>query len=233
MPTTDKYAIFGDNTMKDRVAFAHAHEIQHTEAPAEEDPSQQKSGFTSEGWDKYYFFSNPAKCAGPGQGNLHPTARQGRNRPAMIGPQTFTIEAFTPEELRKARIKIEAKGARTTYTESYTQIPRSSTAMLGPVEQPTGPHILAMAKASGQSVSDTLTSAGFESLGRSLSATEILAGPKTAKRMGPHWPPPGPERPDPIKTRAQLMGGAHRSIDDLHAKDRKAPDAYHYTLTRY
>lgn len=47
---------------------------------------------------RYYFFSNPASCAGPGKGNLHPTARQGRNRPAMNGPQTFAVEAFTPEE---------------------------------------------------------------------------------------------------------------------------------------
>ena len=36
------------------------------------------------------------------------------------------------------------------------------------------------------------------------SASEILAGPLIAKRMGPHWPPPGPERPDPLKTRKEF-----------------------------
>ena len=36
------------------------------------------------------------------------------------------------------------------------------------------------------------------------SASEILAGPICAPRMGPHWPPPGPERPDPLKTRKAL-----------------------------
>eukprot|EP00440_Ansanella_granifera_P026512 gb/GFBE01028796.1/.p1 GENE.gb/GFBE01028796.1/~~gb/GFBE01028796.1/.p1 ORF type:complete len:236 (+),score=47.47 gb/GFBE01028796.1/:1-708(+) len=235
MGTSDeKYQNFGDNTMKDRVAFAHAHEFTYSEPGPEDDPTQQKSGFTSEGWDKYYFFSNPANCSGPGKGNLHPTARQGRNRPAMIGPQTFTIEAFTPEELLRARQKIEKKGARTSYTESYSQFPRSSTSVLGPVEIPNGPEILSRSKKSGQSVSDTLTQAGCGALNRSLSATEILAGPLTAQRMGPHWPPPTAERPDPIKTRQALMqGGQHRTIVDLHAKDRKAPNAHAYTLTRY
>ena len=39
------------------------------------------------------------------------------------------------------------------------------------------------------------------SLPSEASASEILAGPLIARRMGPHWPPPGPERPDPLKTR--------------------------------
>lgn len=229
----DKYANFGDNTMRDRVAFAHAHETPPREAGIDEDPSLQKSGFTSTGWDKYYFFSNPANCSGPGNGNLHPTARQGRDRPAMTGPQTFTIEAFTPEELARARVKIEKKGTRTTYKDSFSQIQRSSS-VVGPLEPLNGPDILHKAKTTGASVSDTLTQHGLGKMNRSLSATEILAGPLTAQRCGPHWPPhDGTTRPDPIRTREALMRGPHRTIVDLHATDRKAPGAVSYTMTRY
>ncbi|CAL1146090.1 unnamed protein product [Cladocopium goreaui] len=221
-----------------------------------EDPALQHSGFTSSGWDKYYFFSNPASCAGPGKGNLHPTARLGRNRPAMNGPQTFTIEAFTPQaaradppsrrqELKLARIRIEKKGARTTYAESYSQFAQavhgsfgrflgtwSSTSVMGPIERPSGHRIMKQAAATGQSISDTLQQAGLGALNRSASASEILAGPICAPHMGPHWPPPGPERPDPLKTRKELMAwGDHRTFVELHAKDRKAPDEIFYTIT--
>lgn len=229
----EKYQNFADNTMRDRVAFAHAHEANPKEAGPEEDPSLAKSHFTSEGWDKYYFFSNPANCSGPGKGNLHPTARLGRDRPSMIGPQTFTIEAFSPEELARARVQIEKKGARTTYKDSYSQLPRSSS-ITGPVHPLTGPDILHQAKTTGQSVSDTLSQAGLGTMTRALSATEILAGPLTAQRCGPHWPPhDGTTRPDPIKTREALMRGPHRTFVDLHAMDRKCPGPCSYTITRY
>mmetsp|Transcript_5384 Transcript_5384/g.9623 ORF Transcript_5384/g.9623 Transcript_5384/m.9623 type:complete len:238 (+) Transcript_5384:53-766(+) len=233
-PTSEeKYQNFSDSGMRDRVAAVHSHEYTPPALSPEEDPSQHDSGFTSSGWDKYYFFSNPANCSGPGKGGLHPTARLGRNRPAMNGPQTFTIEAFSPEELAFARKKIEKKGARTSYTESYSQFPRSSTSVLGPIERPTGPHILKRAAESGQSVSDTLSQAGLGALTRSSTVPELMVGPLTAHRMGPHWPPPGPERPDPLKTRQQLMAmGPHRTFVELHAKDRKAPGEYLYTVTR-
>ena len=229
----EKYQNFSDSSMRDRVAAVHAAEYSMPkEVDPAENPATQHSGFTSEGWDKYYFFSNPASCAGPGKGNLHPTARLGRNRPAMVGPQTFAVEAFTPEELKLARIRIEKKGARTTYAESYSQLPRSSTSFMGPIEYPSGHQIMKQAAATGQSISETLTSAGLGALTKSASASEILAGPLIAKRMGPHWPPPGPERPDPLKTRKELMAwGDHRTFVDLHAKDRKAPGEIFYTIT--
>ncbi|CAE7903290.1 unnamed protein product [Symbiodinium necroappetens] len=228
-PTSEeKYQNFSDSSMRDRVAAARSHEYQPPPLSPEEDPSQHPSGFTSSGWDKYYFFSDPANCSG----GLHPTARLGRNRPAMNGPQTFTIEAFSPEELAFARKKIEKKGARTSYTEAFSQFPRNSTAILGPIERATGPHIMKHAAATGQSVSDTLSQAGLGTLNRSLTAPELMAGPLTAHRMGPHWPPPGPERPDPLKTRQQLMAmGPHRTFVELHAKDRKAPGEYLYTAS--
>ncbi|CAJ1396466.1 unnamed protein product [Effrenium voratum] len=226
-----KYQNFSDSGMRDRVAAVHAHEYSLVET-GDEDPTNHKSGFSSSGWDKYYFFSNPASCAGPGKGGLHPTARQGRNRPAMSGPQTFSIQSFTPEELALARQRIEKKGARTIYSESYSQIPRSSTCTMGPIERPSGHHIMKHAAATGQSISDTLTQAGMGSLTKAASASELIAGPFVAHRAGPHWPPPGPQRPDPLRTRQELMAwGEHRTFVDLHAKDRKAPGEIFYTMT--
>ena len=55
---------------QDRVAAARSHEYQPPPLSPEEDPSQHPSGFTSSGWDKYYFFSDPANCSGPGKGSL-------------------------------------------------------------------------------------------------------------------------------------------------------------------
>eukprot|EP00438_Fugacium_kawagutii_P004323 Skav229431 [mRNA] locus=scaffold2297:408217:418921:+ [translate_table: standard] len=131
----EKYQNFSDSGMRDRVAAVHAGDYTFPkEVDPTEDPASQDSGFTSSGWDKYYFFSNPASCAGPGKGNLHPTARLGRNRPAMNGPQTFTIEAFTPEELKLARIRIEKKGARQSVSDTLTQAGMGSLTRSAPGE---------------------------------------------------------------------------------------------------
>jgi hypothetical protein len=217
----DKYQNFSDNTMKDRLAF---HSPSGPPQPLPDDPSQQESVFTSSGWDKYYYFSDPANGVG-----LHPTARQGRNRPSMIGPQTFQTEAFSSEQVAKARSRLEKKGARTTYTDSYSQIPRSSTAMFGPVPEVRG-HDLKGSLSLGQP--SALARSASHTLMREPSASELIAGPLTAMRLGPHWPPPGPERPDPIKTRQMLFQGTIRTVVDLHATDRKAPGAMAYTFTR-
>ncbi|CAE8596607.1 unnamed protein product, partial [Polarella glacialis] len=162
---------------------------------------------------------------------LHPTARQGRGRPAMIGPQTFTIEAFTPEEFAAARVRLEKKGARTSYTDSFSQIPRSKIAEKGPVHHTSGAELLKASQALGGS--GTLSQSASSTLRPSQRVTELLAGPIVAHRSGPHWPPPGPERPDPVKTRAALFQGEIRTNADLHAKDRKAPGPVAYTMTRY
>ncbi|CAE8627108.1 unnamed protein product, partial [Polarella glacialis] len=240
----NRYQHFSDNTMKDRVSFnasgGATTRPQNAQAAAEADPSDEPSGFTASGWDKYYFFSDPASAT-----KLHPTARQGRGRPAMIGPQTFTIEAFTPEEFAAARVRLEKKGARTSYTDSFSQIPRSKIAEKGPVHHTSGAELLklplyldivtsAQPEASqALGGSGTLSQSASSTLRPSQRVTELLAGPIVAHRSGPHWPPPGPERPDPVKTRAALFQGEIRTNADLHAKDRKAPGPVAYTMTRY
>eukprot|EP00933_Yihiella_yeosuensis_P006014 TRINITY_DN110649_c0_g1_i1.p1 TRINITY_DN110649_c0_g1~~TRINITY_DN110649_c0_g1_i1.p1 ORF type:complete len:260 (-),score=47.08 TRINITY_DN110649_c0_g1_i1:104-784(-) len=226
MSLEDKYQNFADNTMKDRLAFAQARD--GTVAPPQyddDDPAVVKSGFTDAGWDKYYFFSDP--CQGT---MLHPTARQGRNRPGMIGPQTFQTEAFSAEQVALSRTRLEKKGARTTYTDSYSQIPRSKNSMHGPIDEVRG-HDLKGSLTVG--VSSTLVKSASCTLGREPTAAELIAGPCTAVRHGPFWPPPGPERPDPVKVRANIFAGQHRTLGDAYARDRKAPGAMSYTLTRY
>lgn len=79
--------------------------------------------------------------------------------------------------------------------------------MMGPIERPSCHQIKKQAALSGQSISETLTQAGLGAMSRSASASEILAGPLVAHRMGPHWPPPTAARPDPLKTR---QAGAKR-----------------------
>lgn len=218
----DKYQNFGDNTMKDRVAS------QYKLTRSESDVLVAPSVFTSSGWDKYYFFSVPA-----GNADIHVTARKGRSRPAMYGPQTFQTEAFSPEEVAKARARLEGKGARTTYTESYSQLPRSTTAMLGPIDRAVASGMKADSAVGSPGSSRVLTRAASDTMLSEKLAGEYLAGAPSAHRAGPFWPPPGPERPDPLKTRKQLFQGTHRTIADLYARDLKPAPSYSYALTNY
>jgi len=214
----DKYMWFSDaSAMKDRLAFSGRGPQKVKPIPVEQ------SGFTTSGWDKYYFFSVP-----PGVEGIHVTAQKGRRRPAMYGPQTFQMEAFTPEQLRAAREQSETQKGRTSYTESYSQIPRSSTYIHGPIDERLDSKAF---NASASRPSSSLAKVASDSVLDSRTAVEILAGPRLQTRTGPHWPPPGPERPDPIKTRERLMQGANRTIVDLHARDRQAPRAWQYAVT--
>merc|ERR1719343_741482 len=122
----DKYQNFSDPAIKDRLAFLAA---QAGKVP--KPPPIEPSGFTPSGWDKYYFFSDPAQAT-----MLHPTAYKGRARPAMAGPQTFNVEAFSPEDLAEAKRRMSGKASRTSYTDAYTQIDCPSNAELGPVDPP-------------------------------------------------------------------------------------------------
>eukprot|EP00971_Amphidinium_carterae_P146695 2907395-Amphidinium_carterae.1 len=90
---------------------------------------QEESRFTDEGWDKYYFFSVPADGT-----KLVGTCRAGRKRPAMIGPNTFSMTAFSPEVIARERGRIEARGARTEYAEMFSQFKRSPGAIKKPVK---------------------------------------------------------------------------------------------------
>jgi hypothetical protein len=223
---SDKYFLFSDSSCKNRVAFEKS-KNRRIDPNIEPEPSIEPSGFTGSGWDKYYFFS---VAQGVIKGNIYSTARKGRARPAMSGPQTFKWESFSPEDLQRAKAKGET-GVRTCYGDSFCQLPRSKTHEHGPIEERS---VIDMAKTSGATAfgsSGNLARSASDPTLRARKTAEIMAGTGHLPRSGPHWPPPGRERPDPLKTRQQLMQGAHRTIVDLHARDRQAPAAFGHTLT--
>merc|ERR1712039_930945 len=82
----------------------------------------------------------------------------------------------------------------------------------------------------GEAGSSPLAKSASESVLDRRSAVDILAGIPQATRAGPHWPPPTKERPDPVRTRATLFQGKHRTFCDHHQRDRQAPVGWQYTL---
>jgi hypothetical protein len=210
----EKYQNFSDPAIKDRLAFLAA---QAGKVP--KPPPVEPSGFTPSGWDKYYFFSDPYQAT-----MLHPTAFKGRMRPAMAGPQTMNVEAFSKEDLAEARKRMGGKGARTAYTETFSQFPRSRIAQSGPV-----PAVLDEPKAP---LGTNLARTASEPMLRERTAADILLGTAAPlKRSGPHWPPRSGVRPDPVETRRQLFQGTHKTIVDLHSQDRQAPATCNYVIT--
>lgn len=217
----DKYANFGDNTMKDRLAFQ-MHSMRGGKAPPA--PPPEPSGKSTDGWDKYFFFSSY-------NGSIGNTARKGRNRPSASGPQTFSTEAFTKEELAIERVRLEALGPRTTYTEGFSQFPRTTQAEFGPPGECYQSHGGKLSKGiyatmSSPAIPESRIMAAHEFLDRQRPEGRVI-------RRGPMWPPPGTERPDPVKSRAALMRGCERNIVDLYASDRQSPHSYHYVIKNH
>mmetsp|Transcript_3569 Transcript_3569/g.10347 ORF Transcript_3569/g.10347 Transcript_3569/m.10347 type:complete len:229 (-) Transcript_3569:47-733(-) len=220
-----KYANYSDNGTKDKMAFLAARaakERGHAGPPPE---VGEPSGFTAEGWDKYFFFSVPADVTQA----CHITARKGRSRPSMGGPQTFSIPSFSKEDLERA--KKTQPTMRTTYTESYSQFPRSSTQEHGPVMQ--------HARADHTAAPGTLARIASDSVlnkPHQRSAADMIVGREAPlARAGPYWPPPAVHmKPNSLSTRKALFDGVeHRTIVDLHAKDRKAPQCCLYELPNF
>jgi len=217
----DKYLNFGDNTMKDRLA-AHA----ATQMVARGGKRSASSGGVQGknvslepsgrcgGWDKYYFFSVPA-----GGTVVGPTARLGRSRPAAGGPQTFCSAAFSPEEVARQRPRIEKRGARTSYTEFYSQFPRASTSKMG------------LPQYEGQRFAKT---ASHGVLARCASDTLVPVPDRSdaqeRERLGPHWPPKTEQRPDYQQTNQKLFPGGHRTFVDLYSGDRPAARGVGYSI---
>lgn len=218
----DKYGYFGDQTMKDRVAFA-THK--HNKVKAEPLPIEP-SGRSDTGWDKYFFFSNAA-------GSIGPTARKGRSRPAATGPCTFRTEAFSKEDLAIERKRIEALGPRTSYGESFSQFPRTTQAEYGPPGECHGSHGGMTAEQRHAASAPALEKLANIPDERIMAAHEFLDRVRPEGRViraGPMWPPPTAARPDPIQSRLALFRGVSRSIVDLNASDRKAPVSVHYIV---
>lgn len=221
LPEADKYLFFSDNTTKERTAF-HAARGKRSGGPSA--PQLEPSGFAPTGWDKYFFYSIAQTDT---VGGIHTTARKGRERPPMQGPQTFQLKAFSNEDFARAQEQRQT-GTKTSYTEFFSQLPRSKTHIHGPIEEREGvPHGFTY----GETGSSMIQRASSESV-LQKSASQTLAGSGTIRRPGPHWPPaPGADRPDPYKTRTELFQGSHRTIVDHHARDRQAPRAWQYTIT--
>lgn len=230
----DKYGNFSDPAMRDRLAF-HTNSMRGNKAPASK---MEPSGACKAGWDKYYFFG----CGGK-ELICGPTARRARNRPAADGPQTFLNEGFTKEDIQRERANFEKKGARTMYTESFSQFPRTTQANFGPPGECHGSSLgggTALLAAGGSVSMPELPKPIPES--RIMAAHELLDRNRPegrVRRAGPMWPPPGaetgaPQRPDPLKTRSNLFRGqvpdGHRNIVDLYASDRKAPASCLYII---
>jgi hypothetical protein len=228
MGTADeRYLNFSDNTMKDRLA-AHA----ASQARASGKSRKPALGASSlqlepsgpcEGWDKYYFFSVPA-----GGTVIPPTAMLGRRRPAMHGPQTFCTEAFSKEVVARERGRIEKRGARTCYTEFFSQFPRSSTAERGlpPYEGQGFSTTQHNAASPG-----TLMRAASDTLLQKRPAAKAIGGEVIEReRLGPHWPPKTEERPNHLKTRNSLFPDGHRTFVDLFSADRPAARGHGYTV---
>mmetsp|Transcript_96595 Transcript_96595/g.207220 ORF Transcript_96595/g.207220 Transcript_96595/m.207220 type:complete len:224 (-) Transcript_96595:55-726(-) len=221
MALDDKYQNFSDPTIKDRLSFAAVHTNQPGKKKVKHAPDLEPSGFSSTGWDKYFFFS----VSQADNGGIHPSAQKGRARPAMTGPQTFAIEAFSPEDIARAKVERAGQGERTSYGDSFSQIPRSRIHEHGPVDYPRFEPMVSPSSTLAKSASDSILAP------KGVKAVHLLAGAPAATRHGPHWPPPGPERPDPLKSRMALFEGKHRTISDLHCRDRQGARSYNYTLT--
>lgn len=221
-----KYYYHSDSNLKDRVAQLSApgnKTVGHGPEPSE---------FTTKGWDKYFFYSVPADNSVVG-----PTTRLGRSRPAMTGPNTFAIEAFSKEVIARERTRIEARGggSRTAYTEMFSQLPRAGTAVNGPLRPHDRLPVAAKPRFGAPPPSMLAKSASDSVIGKSEGPTsaDIPIGPNGEKmllRDGPFWPPKEKMMPDSVVTRQKLFGGEHRSFVDLYAKEIPAAKGFCYTV---
>lgn len=254
MKAAERYAIFSDNTIMDRLA-AHAASLQRDlpkskrveTAPGINLGRELEPSGKCEGWDKYYFFSVPGYKVSSGDASKDtkakdakpvadpplklPTANLGRRRPAAHGPQTFNMETFSKERIQTERKRIEKKGGgggRSEYAECFSQLPRAPSAKLG------------LPTYEGQKFATTASNAiSPGTLNRAASDSMLQAGPPAMAhptgaterlRMGPYWPPKTEKRPDSLSTREALFPGGHRTFVDLHSVDRPAARGTGYAV---
>jgi len=239
----ERYMNFSDNTMKDRLAANAAtlamlnpksKRSSSTPAGGKKDSNGLDPSGRCDGWDKYYFFSVPgapvvttAKVGADPPLKL-PTANMGRSRPAVHGPQTFGIETFSKEVIQRERGRIEKRGARTNYTELFSQLPRSATATLGlPTYEG---QKFEVNERNGPSPGQIMQTASESMLQPPPKDMVHAAGQQPRKRMGPYWPPPTAERPTSESTRKALFPGGHRTNVDLYSADRSASRGMGYAV---
>jgi hypothetical protein len=252
----ERYSIFSDNTMQDRLA-AHAASLARDKPKSKKDDPLAALGINlgrelepsgkCEGWDKYYFFSVPGYKVSSGDAAKDakgkdakpvadpplklPTANLGRRRPAAHGPQSFNMETFSKERIQRERQRIEKKGGgggRSEFAESYGQLPRAPSASLG---LPTYEGQRFATTASNAISPGTLNRAASDTvLQKGPPAMTHAAGTMERQRMGPYWPPKTEKRPDSLSTREGLFPGGHRTFVDLHSVDRPAARGVGYIV---
>jgi hypothetical protein len=138
------------------------------------------------------------------------------------------MEAFSKEVIQRERGRIEKRGARTNYTELFSQLPRAATATLG-LPQYEGQRFAETE--SNKASPGTLMKASSEALLQAPPPVmEHAAGAQERKRMGPYWPPKTSKRPDSLQTREALFPGGHRTFVDLHSVDRPASRGVGYAV---
>mmetsp|Transcript_45373 Transcript_45373/g.105282 ORF Transcript_45373/g.105282 Transcript_45373/m.105282 type:complete len:231 (-) Transcript_45373:45-737(-) len=221
----EKYATFSDDAMKDRTTSLMK---MSKNGPALTIP-EEESRFTEEGWDKYYFFSIPVDG-----GRFVPTCRAGRQRPAMIGPNTLSMSAFAPEVIARERSRIEAKDARTEYLQSFGQFKRAPSAIKQPVKlgalQNLRPPTGHMPKSSSESTLIRASQSILADHRKKGLGVETSEPQHPLLRDGPYWKPGTRLMPDYLATRLKLMQGEHRTFVDLYSEDVPASKNHCYTL---
>lgn len=183
-----------------------------------------RSGPAKEGWDKYYFFSDPI-C----KTVVHKTARMGRNRPAALGPQTFLMQSSFSEQTL-SRVK-EGKEP-TTYAESFSQLARTKRALSREELPPLSPTRSLIGVYVPGSPNKRMKE---EEVERKLAEQQAEAEAK-AKTRGPPGLGGGiskklekPPMPSNATMSPHIFPNGHVTSDQLFAQDRKAPRNFSYT----
>lgn len=225
LPSWPRYFYFTDNAMQNRVREEGPRSRKKRNAVVDEggmaqlDQPEESVRVTS-GWDKYFFFGVTAD-----KSLVSKTARMGRSRPAKTGPQTFLMEDFSAAEFAKA---MNSRGAavKSMYSESYSQLPRSSTILQGNGAATMIPTLkdLPEPKTSGGGFANPLWT----------------TADKGIRRLAINEPPKPPEKNEkgekqlvaeyPTTMTPHLFPTGHKTFVELFAEDKPAPRAMSYTV---
>lgn len=220
LPSWPRYFYFTDNAMQNRVREDKP-KSGRKKGRVEEDglgilDVPEESKLATSGWDKYFFFSVTGD-----KSFVSKTARMGRNRPAKSGPQTFLMEDFSAEEF--ARAKKSGGGTFSMYTQSYSQLPRSST----------------IVNAGASLTGGNVAAPSFKDLPQPLFTTADRAPrkqkmPWEAAKQEKEEPTEGKERQlvadYPTTMTPHLFPNGHKTFVELFATDSQAPRGMGYTV---
>lgn len=230
LPCWPRYGFFSDNSMARRSVMnqrAPGEEARLAATPVYDFGETERSGKADFGWDKYYFFSDPA-C----KTMVHKTARLGRNRPASLGPQTFLISPFSEEQFSKA-LQQDREGksdkGRTIYAQSFSQLARTGRALSAEELPPLSPvRSMIAAHVPGSPNKNIKKEEAERKLAEQRAEAEakkalLAQGIQTkAEKKKPEMPPNATMSP-------HIFPNGHVTSDQLFAQDRRAPGTFSYT----